>query len=168
MSRLGLFFTICVGGCVAFACSNAPSGGIAADPMDGGKDGNPLATGEGGIKDAAPPPADYRDPRAADGACNPPNLQCGDPDAGDTGPGYGGCAAVTVDHNNCGACGKACIGVDSVCVASRCDCNAVGFDYCAGSGCMDVTADINNCGRCGIVCDQARFNACANSICTNQ
>ena len=168
MSRLSLFFTMCVGGCVAFACSKGPdgaNGGIPGDPMDGGL-GNPLLR-EAGITDAAPTPPAYRDPRAADGACNQPNLSCGDPDAGDAGPGYGGCVAVTVDHDNCGACGKACIGVDSVCVAGRCDCNAIGFDYCA-AGCMDVTADINNCGRCGIVCDPARFNVCANSVCDNQ
>lgn len=132
--------------------------------MDGGI-GNPLL-GEGGVKDAAPPPPDYRDPRAADGACNLPNLQCGD--AGDSDSGFGGCVAVSVDHDNCGACGKACIGVDSVCVASQCDCNATGFDYCANVGCMNITADINNCGRCGTVCDPNMFNVCANSVCDNQ
>jgi hypothetical protein len=162
MLRLGLFLTATVGGCIFFACSSS-SDGSGANAMG---DGGPLFV-ESGPVDSAPPPPDYRDPRAADGACNPPNKICGD--AGDDGgdSGFGGCTAVTLDHDNCGACDNACIGVDSVCISGLCDCNATGFDYCAGTGCMDVTADTNNCGSCGNVCDPNQFNACINSVCDN-
>src|SRR5439155_21221766 len=58
---------------------------------DAGKDGN-----------------DYRDPKAGDGGCSAPNQVCN-----------GMCTDVSTDHDNCGACAKACIGGDSTCVATR-------------------------------------------------
>lgn len=160
MLRFGLFCTLCGGAGIIFACSSTSDTGPGPGAMS--SDAGPLF-GDGAPIDSAPPPPDYRDPRAADGACNPPNLVCGD--AGDS--GFGGCTAVTLDHDNCGACDKACIGVDSVCISGQCDCNANGFDYCTGMGCMDTVNDINNCGTCGNVCDPNQFNACINSVCDN-
>lgn len=112
----------------------------------------PSATPDGGApkKDAGP---SYRDPNAGDGACASPNLVCG-----------AACVDVSSDHENCGGCGKACSGGDSVCLAGRCACAQPLFDYC-GQGCQDVSQDTDNCGACGNVCDPNQYNACVQGSC---
>lgn len=96
----------------------------------------------------------YRDPVASDGGCTSPNMVCDSV-----------CIAVDSDPANCGACGNACLGGDSACVAGKCACGAPGLDYCDGAGCMDVTSDFANCGFCGNACDPNNDQACANGVC---
>ena len=110
--------------------------------------------GKGATGDAGPDGNSYRDPNAVDAGCTLPNQVCGM-----------ACTDVSSDHDNCGACGKACVGMDSVCVATRCSCTGALIDYCDGTGCMDVSSDVNNCGSCGNVCDPNQFNACAQGNC---
>ena len=75
------------------------------------------------------------------------------------------CVDVSADHDNCGACGKTCIGGDSICNAGQCACMGTLVDYCDGIGCMDVSQDVNNCGECNRVCDPNQFNACVQGNC---
>lgn len=98
----------------------------------------------------------YRDPKQIDGGCALPNLVCG-----------GACVPVGSDHDNCGACGAACLGGDSTCIAGKCACSGPLTDYCDGTGCMDVSADTSNCGSCGNVCDPSVYDICLNGMCAN-
>lgn len=140
---------------VLIACSGSDPGWIAGSP--GAHDstfkpsGNAPAPDGGAGKDADP---GFRDPKGGDGGCALPNLVCG-----------GACVAVGSDHDNCGACGNTCIGVDSKCNAGTCACSGPLIDYCAGVGCMDVSTDVNNCGSCGFVCDVNQYDSCVNGMC---
>jgi hypothetical protein len=96
----------------------------------------------------------YKDPTAGDGGCSLPNLVCN-----------GVCIAVDSEPSNCGACGNACIGSDSVCIAGKCGCAGQGQDYCDGVGCMDVSSDFNNCGACNYMCDPNNDQACTGGVC---
>src|SRR5439155_977554 len=68
---------------------------------------------------------------------------------------------VASDLNNCGGCGKVCMGMGqnavAACVNGACSlsCNP-GYGNCdgnLGNGCeLDVRADPKNCGGCGIAC----------------
>lgn len=114
--------------------------------------------GMGSSGDAGPDGNGFRDPKAGDAACTMPNEVCN-----------GACTDVSSDHDNCGACGKSCIGSgpsgDSMCVAGNCSCTGALVDYCDGIGCMDVRSDVNNCGSCGNVCDPNLYNACSDGNC---
>lgn len=147
---------------LAFAegCGGSDPGWINSGPgahatAGGQSNGSPSTTsGDGGSgADAGPT---YRDPSSGDGGCSAPNLVCG-----------GKCVAVGSDHDNCGACGAACIGSDSVCNAGKCGCSGPLVDYCDGTGCMDVSSDTSNCGSCGNVCDPNQFDSCVNGMCVN-
>ena len=96
----------------------------------------------------------YRDPAVSDGGCLAPNVAC-----------TGVCTALESDPTNCGACGNACIGTDSVCNAGLCACAGPLQDYCTGVGCMDVSTDFNNCGACGNACDPVNDQACSGGVC---
>ncbi len=107
--------------------------------------------------DAAPAPeggGGFQDPKAVDGGCSSPNQVCN-----------GVCTAVDSDPANCGACGNACMGGDSICLAGNCACGTAGMDYCDGVGCMDVSSDFNNCGACGHACDPNNDQACSGGVC---
>ena len=109
-----------------------------------------------GNRDAAAPDSGPDAPSgpALQAYCNPPDMFCG-----------GHCIAVGSDPSNCGACGNACIGADSLCLAGSCACSGPEMDYCDGVGCMDVSSDFNNCGSCGYMCDPNNDQACANGQC---
>jgi hypothetical protein len=135
----------------AVACGGSDPGSLGG----GSAHDRPGTTSTGAGADAGPDAKpDYRDPKAGDGGCASPNLVCN-----------GSCVAVSSDHDNCGKCGSACIGDDSVCIASSCACTGVLRDYCDGVGCMDVSSDVANCGSCGNACDPNQFNACVQGNC---
>src|ERR1700690_4137443 len=95
--------------------------------IDPGAHGNST----GGTADAAPDhKSGYQDPSAGDGGCELPNAVCS-----------GVCIALDSDPSSCGACGNACIGSDSICLAGKCGCSGPLSDYCDGAGCMDVSMD---------------------------
>ncbi len=120
----------------------------------GGAHDRSMAANGGSSGDAGADANNFRDPKAVDGGCNAPNQVCN-----------GSCTDISSDHDNCGGCGKACIGGDSICVATRCSCTGALVDYCDGVGCMDVSSDVNNCGSCGNVCDPNQYNACVQGNC---
>jgi hypothetical protein len=78
-----------------------------------------------------------------------------------------GCANLSADLNNCGACGNVCAGgpgAANACISGVCvrTCNA-GYADCDGDGiCETDLTSPNNCGACGAVCPSA---ANANSTC---
>jgi hypothetical protein len=138
---------------VTVACGGSDPSWIAGPP--GAHDSTSTPSGKtvaDAGKDADP---GYRDPKTSDAGCSAPNLTCS-----------GVCIAVDGDHDNCGACGNACLGNDSMCVAGKCACSGALVDYCDGTGCMDVSSDTNNCGSCGYVCDGNQFDSCVNGVCT--
>jgi hypothetical protein len=98
--------------------------------------------------DVAPKPAPLQ------AYCTAPNAICN-----------GACTAIGSDPSNCGACGNACLGTDSICLAGQCSCSGPELDYCDDVGCMDVSSDFNNCGACGYMCDPNNDQACANGQC---
>jgi hypothetical protein len=72
-------------------------------------------------------------------------------DAGDAGAGpilSFGCADLSKDANNCGACGVKCAMAQT---CSNGSCCAAGRTGCGGA-CVDLLADANNCGACGVQC----------------
>lgn len=78
---------------------------------------------------------------------------------------------ITIDTNNCGACGKVCAVANSTprCASGTCgvascnggyaDCNANAADGCE----TNITSDTNNCGRCGNFCGMGK--ACVGGTC---
>jgi len=76
----------------------------------------------------------------------------------------GDCVDISLDINNCGACGNACTDGKS------CHEIAIGVWGCTcrdwetecKGGCADLQRDPNNCGRCGRVCPSGD---CANGVC---
>jgi hypothetical protein len=70
------------------------------------------------------------------------------------------CVSTMSDVNNCGQCGNACGGTDSLCTAGTCSCKS-GFTLC-GMQCVDLTSDSANCGICTYKCQGA---ACVGSLC---
>lgn len=146
---LGTLFSACFCGIfVIVGCGDASAPRIDGPGVHG------AGSGTGSAVDSGPDGPDYRDPAAVDGGCSAPNQLCN-----------GVCIAVDSDPANCGACGNACMGSDSVCVAGKCGCGTQGMDYCDGAGCMDVTSDFANCGACGNACDPNNDQACANGVC---
>jgi len=127
----------------------AGCGDASAPRIDG-----PGARASDVAKDAAPDQDPYRDPKAGDAGCVSPNEVCN-----------GVCVVVSADPANCGACGNACLGTDSVCIAGKCGCSGPLVDYCDGVGCMDVSSDFNNCGACGHACDPNNDSACSDGNC---
>ncbi len=75
------------------------------------------------------------------------------------------CRDVTIDMNNCGACGSRCEpkpGAAAVCVNGSCDQSCLpGYANCDGpmnNGCEVHTAgDVENCGGCGAACESVPF-----------
>jgi hypothetical protein len=60
---------------------------------------------------------------------------------------------VLVDHDNCGACGKAC--ADGVpCLDGKCGCpqNLLACETDEGIKCIDPKTNDDNCGKCGNAC----------------
>ena len=145
-------FAISVSACFCGFFAIVGCGDASAPRIDGPPGAHGSAAPTGG--DAGPDGSGFRDPAAEDGGCSSPNQMCG-----------AVCIAVDSDPANCGACGNACMGDNTACVASKCSCNDPGFDYCDGVGCMDVTSDFNNCGSCGNACDPNNDQACANGVC---
>lgn len=71
-----------------------------------------------------------------------------------------GCADLTSDHRNCGACGVACQ-AGEVCQNSACQCQA-GAVLCNGA-CVVLASDSANCGTCGNACGTDKV--CDNKQC---
>lgn len=79
------------------------------------------------------------------------------------------CVVVSVDRNNCGACGNACA-AGQVCSAGHCGGTCPqGAQACPGDGgdlyCASVETDNANCGACGSRCPP--LNVCVSSKCTS-
>ena len=143
--------------CGVFAivgCGDASAPGIDGPGVHGTGTGGGGGGGAGATADSGADGNGYRDPSNPDGGCSAPNMVCS-----------GVCIALDSDPSNCGACGNACIGSDSVCVAGKCGCGVAGMDYCDGVGCMDVSSDFNNCGFCGNACDPNNDQACTGGVC---
>jgi hypothetical protein len=70
------------------------------------------------------------------------------------------CVSTMSDVHNCGQCGNACGGTNSLCMAGTCSCKS-GFTLC-GMQCVDLTSDSANCGICTYKCQGA---ACVGSLC---
>jgi hypothetical protein len=119
---------------------------------------NPTTSPHGAAQDAgADRGPDFRDPRATDGACSPPNMVCDN-----------ACISINNDVDHCGSCTNACQGPGTICVGGACGCGANNEMYCMdgqGTGCRDVKSDVNNCGACGNVCDPNIYDRCENGIC---
>ncbi len=77
----------------------------------------------------------------------------------------GSCTDLTVDPNNCGSCGNACISqaAGSFCTNGSCQC-AAGQMICNNS-CTSVSTDVNNCGACGNSCTTQQKTVCLNGVC---
>src|SRR5262249_39715886 len=72
-------------------------------------------------------------------------------------PCDGGCAALSNDDLNCGACGKVCDATTGyACVNGTCLCGASAeWGLCptdGGSACVDTLTDPHNCASCGHDC----------------
>jgi hypothetical protein len=65
------------------------------------------------------------------------------------------------DHENCGACGKACR-ADQACSSKECGCPKATPDEC-GDKCTSLDTDALNCGKCGTQC--ALGQACQKGEC---
>jgi hypothetical protein len=90
--------------------------------------------------------------------CVPPAICC--PDA---------CHNLTMDTNNCGACGNVCATGED-CVAGSCVCGTTGArcpdgQSCCSDACIDTTDDMANCGSCGNVCNPDLADACVAGAC---
>ena len=70
----------------------------------------------------------------------------------------GGCADLSSDAGNCGACGVACEGG---CLASSC-CPPAASTVCGGA-CADTASDPANCGACGTRCGPGE--SCLTGLC---
>ncbi len=87
----------------------------------------------------------------------------------DTGCGFGMtdcggfCTDLSIDHGNCGVCGKSCP-FGSNCTNGACvvACSG-GLTNCGGT-CVDLSNDRDNCGACGFACPDLQF-ACTNGAC---
>lgn len=66
----------------------------------------------------------------------------------------GGSQVSRDDHENCGACGRACR-ADQACSLGKCSCASVGEQECGGR-CVDVRTDEASCGACGKACPTAQ------------
>ncbi len=95
---------------------------------------------------------------------------------------YGSCAALygdcdgntangcettlASDPNNCGSCGKKCIG-GSVCKLGACGSSCTGGLVNCGGTCVDLNSNATNCGSCGTVCTAPANGspACASGSC---
>jgi hypothetical protein len=149
------------GVCGAIACGGTDPSWI-GNGSGGAHDRSQAGMGSSTSGDAGPDGNSYRDPKETDAGCTAPNQMC-------TSGMTTACTDVSSDHDNCGGCGKACLGSgpagDSMCLAGRCSCTGALVDYCDGQGCMDVSSDTNNCGSCGNVCDPNQYNACSQGNC---
>lgn len=71
------------------------------------------------------------------------------------------CTNVSVDANNCGACGTTCGA--KACINGACMCGS-GLTEC-NSGCVNYQTDAKNCGNCGKACEGST-PFCSNGTCT--
>jgi hypothetical protein len=83
------------------------------------------------------------------GVCNPCGPGTCDRCGLTTCPGVETCVDLTMNVNNCGACGHACEPTQ-VCNQGTCECPTGTADRC-DAGCLDPH-DLNNCGMCGNSC----------------
>jgi len=90
-------------------------------------------------------------------------------------PGVGGadadCVDLETDEDNCGACGRECVGeeqcVAGVCTTAVCDPPCGEDPYrCCGGTCVNTDTDIDNCGFCGNACDPERADSCTGGTCS--
>lgn len=121
----------------------AAAGGAEAGPSNQGGDRLNLAglpaTGSGGER--------------ADTACPIYRSKCD-----------GKCIPTSVDPNNCGACGRVCVG-DEVCSAGVCSAGCVpGLSACNNT-CVDLDNDSAHCGDCDSTCEDGK--GCANGRCVD-
>jgi hypothetical protein len=100
--------------------------------------------------------------------CTGSTCTC-DPGLTDCGGGFG-CSNLTNDVQNCGACGRSCLGLGLAnprCVRGACQdttCRAIGQAFCNGN-CVDpasIDTDALNCGGCGNVCVAGEVCAAGN------
>ncbi|KAF3322168.1 Stigma-specific STIG1-like protein 3 [Carex littledalei] len=73
----------------------------------------------------------------------------------------GACVNTTLNHDNCGKCGRVCSDSDLCCtgkcakiISDESNCGKCGVtctptQYCCGGQCINYLVDSNNCGKCG-------------------
>jgi hypothetical protein len=74
----------------------------------------------------------------------------------------GACVDLTADSANCGACGKACGGVDA-CMNGVCTTMCQNGTVLCNGVCVDTGSDAGNCGVCGRAC--AIGQLCQGGVC---
>ncbi|NOY92731.1 MAG: hypothetical protein GXP55_16195 [Deltaproteobacteria bacterium] len=136
-------------------------------------------------EDAAPPDAAPRDARPPDArprdagpvctpACSPTELCCADS------TGAPRCINPREDVENCGSCGRTCLGGRGTeCALGACVCGFVDIG-CGGTDesiccpprsdggipyCANLRTDGSDCGGCGAGCDVDQANFCAGAVC---
>ena len=130
---------------------------------------------DAGMRDAQPSDAGRVDAQAVCApACAATELCCADSH------GDGRCINPREDVENCGGCGKTCLGgKGTACVLGSCVCGRVDFG-CLGTDeslccparttdglpyCANLRTDGDDCGACGAACDIDQANMCAETLC---
>ncbi|MGQ0504145.1 MAG: hypothetical protein ACT4TC_02400, partial [Myxococcaceae bacterium] len=75
----------------------------------------------------------------------------------------GQCTILTIDHQNCGSCGKACADGE-ICNAGQCAVTCQAPQKNCDGQCKDVRNDSQNCGACGTACGTGFI--CGNGVCS--
>jgi hypothetical protein len=73
-----------------------------------------------------------------------------------------GCADLSKDSSNCGACGKACASGEA-CNAGKCEIVCASPTTKCGTSCVNTSSDTSNCGACGKAC--ASGEVCKSGTC---